>query len=313
MAKIHRVFEIDFGAGCIANMRWSPDGSLLAVPTESGATIIFEKEKRRVIRKIGPHDGWVTAVAWDRRAECILTGSVDRSVGLWRVETGERAPFNVDGHRTPVHSIEWTDEEAYAITCSADRLRVLDGACLLAGWKREDEDRVNEPVSFTAASCSRQSTFLLAIAADHGKLLRLVSFLSGNILSSVQLTSAVRCVAWSPAGDLLAAGDDAGVSLRQCTQEGFDGAPRRLSLNGSNVRALAFSPSGECLAVADDVGIDIWNLRDNRSAASFQNPVQSPDGELLYGLAFHPFEPLIAATDSSGRNMCLLDVSEALQ
>jgi WD40 repeat protein len=311
MASIRKTHEIDLGAGRITQVRWSPDGSLLAVPTESGSIVIFETATRRVIRTIGRHDGCVTAVAWDRKAECILTASVDGSVGLWHAETGERAPFMLDGHEAPVHSIEWTDEEAFAITCSPDRLRVLDGACLLRGWRSEDEDRVNNPASFTAASCSRQSTFLLAMCAEHGGLLRIASLVSGDILASRQLTPPGRCLAWSPAGDLLAVGDEEGIWLFRCTQDGFDGVPRRLRSLGTNARALTYSPSGDFIAVADDAGIDIWNVMDGSVTASFPNRVETLE-RATFGLAFHPAEPLIAATDSRGGSLYLLDAAEAV-
>jgi len=306
MKTIRTIHEIELEGGLIANLRWSPDGRLLAIPTESGSIVIFEKEKGSVLRTIGHHEGRVTAVAWDRKGECILTGSVDLSIGLWRVATGERAPFTIQGHAMPVHTIEWTDEEAYAITCSADRLRVLDGACLLAGWRKEDEDRVNEVASFVVASCSRQSTFLMAFVADDGRLLRLVSLISGDILSSSQLSSSARCVAWSPAGDVLATGDDSGVSLRQCTQEGFEGAPIRLCEPGKPVRAVSFAPGGEFLAAADDDGIEVWRLRSRRRAASYLNPRSS----VAPVPVFHPFEPLVAMTDPSGHKLLLLDLSD---
>jgi WD40 repeat protein len=292
---------IELHSGGITKMQWSPDGRLLAVPTESGSIIIFDLETQEV-RKIGPHLGCVTAVAWDLKAECILTGSLDRSIGLWNVKSGERAPFTIDGHQTPVHSIEWTDEEAYAITCSPDRLRVLDGACLLPGWEKETEDSINEPSAFTAASCSHRTTFLLAIAAEEGKLLRLVSLLSGTALSSVRLESAVRALAWSPVEDLLAVGSDPGNSLFRCTQDGFEGVPVQLSATSARVRALAFSGKGSILASADDEAINIWDVHQTKLTASFENAQGS-------GIAFHPTQPLIAATDSGNTALRFLDVS----
>src|SRR5437773_4294951 len=93
---------------------------------------------------LGPHSDEVIAVTWDRNAEFILASSLDRSVGLWEVSTGRRAPFTISGHKEPVHSVEFTDEEAMAMTCSVDRLRAWDGFCLHTGWTEDMEDRSEE-------------------------------------------------------------------------------------------------------------------------------------------------------------------------
>ena len=72
-----------------------------------------------------------------------------------------------------MHSVEWTDEEAFAITCSTDRIRALDGYCLHTGWTKEMEDAMNKSTGFAAASCSRRTTFLLGVLAENGTLLLL--------------------------------------------------------------------------------------------------------------------------------------------
>src|SRR5262249_48681823 len=142
----------------------------------------------------------------NRRAEIILSASTDRSIGLWEVSSGEKADFPFPEHKTAVHTIEWTDEEAYAITCSADHLRAMDGACLLSGWTPEMEEQINHKTGFTTAACSHHSTFLLAMASDNGTVLSLVSLLNANVLSMVRMKERVRCLSWSPATDLLAVG-----------------------------------------------------------------------------------------------------------
>src|SRR5207245_6556496 len=107
---------------------------LHTIPAQSGSINNIDLDSEQMTKTLGLHSGEVTAVTWDRKAELILTGSLDRSIGLWEVSTGRRAPLEVSGHKEPVHSVEWTDEEAITMTCSADRIRVLDGYCLHTGW-----------------------------------------------------------------------------------------------------------------------------------------------------------------------------------
>src|SRR5215813_4122338 len=152
MSTITTLHEIDLHSGHLTKPSWSGNGRFLAIPTQSGSISIFDLDEEEVTRTVGSHSGDVTAVTWDRKSEFILTGSLDRSVGLWEVSTGRRAPLALDGHKEPIHSIEWTDEEAFAMSCSADRVRAYDGCCFLTGWTEEMENVVNTYTGFTAAS-----------------------------------------------------------------------------------------------------------------------------------------------------------------
>ena len=196
MSAITQLHQIDLHSGHITKPRWSPDGRFLAIPTQSGSIPIFDLDTKQVVRTLGHHSGEVTAVGWDRKGEFILTGSLDRSVGLWELKSGRRAPLGISGHREPVHSVEWTDEEAFAITCSADRVRALDGCCLVTGWTEEMEDVMNKYACLTEASCSCQTTFLLGMVAENGALLVLASLPTADLLDSVRMEEPVRCLAW---------------------------------------------------------------------------------------------------------------------
>src|SRR5262249_4263523 len=102
MATITPLDEIGLHSGHLTKPRWSLDGSFLAIPAQSGSIAIFDLESQQVTRMLGPHSDEVTAVTWDRKAEFVLASSLDRSVGLWEVSTGRRAPFTISGHKEPV-------------------------------------------------------------------------------------------------------------------------------------------------------------------------------------------------------------------
>src|SRR6266850_7651718 len=188
MSTITPLHQIDLESGHLTKPSWSPNGRLLAIPAQSGSITIFDLDSEQVTKTLGHHSDEVTAVTWDRKAELILTGSLDRSVGLWEVSTGRRAPLPVSGHKEPIHSIEWTDEEAIAMTCSRDRIRILDGACLHTGWTEELEDAINnKSTGFVAAACSHRTTFLLAALDENGSRLVLANALSADVLDTVRM------------------------------------------------------------------------------------------------------------------------------
>ena len=310
MSPITQLHEIDLHSGHITKPRWSPDGHLLAVPTESGSIAIFDNDTKQVARTLGPHSGEVTAVTWDRKAEFIMTGSLDRSVGLWELKSGRRAPFTADGHREPVHSVEWTDEEAYAITCSADRVRAFDGYCLRAGWSEEMEDVVNQYTGFTAASCSSQTTFFLGMVAENGARLVLASLLSADLLDSVRMEEPVRCLAWSPAEELLAVGTGQGILVFRATQEGFEGPAREVTRDAPHVHALAFSGDGTLLASRDAQGLKVWDVQGARLIDALHENIETLSRKRpTSGIAFHPTRPLLADVTPAGNAFRILDLS----
>src|SRR5688572_4863606 len=107
MVAITTFYEFSLQSGSVTKMSWSRNGRFLGIPSESGSVVIFDFEARQTVRILGHHADCVTAIAWDRKDESILTGALDGSVGLWQVSTGKRAPFSVQGHNTPVHTVEW--------------------------------------------------------------------------------------------------------------------------------------------------------------------------------------------------------------
>lgn len=311
MSTITQLHEIDLHSGHITKPCWSPDGRFLAIPTQSGSIPIFDLDTEQVIQTLGHHSGEVTAVTWDRKAEFIMTGSLDRSVGLWELKSGRRAPFTANGHREPVHSVEWTDEEAYAMTCSADRVRAYDGYCLWAGWSEEMEDAVNQYTGFTAASCSCQTTFLLGMVAENGALLVLASLLSADLLDHIQMKEPVRCLAWSPVEELLAVGAGQSILTFRATQEGFEGPARELTRDTPHVHALAFSGDGTLLVSRDAQGLKIWDVQGARSIAAFDENIETLfNRRPLPGIAFHPTRPLLADVTPNGNAFRILDLSK---
>ena len=309
MSTITPLHRIDLDSGHLTKPSWSPNGRLLAIPAQSGSITIFDLDSEQVTKTLGPHSGEVTAVTWDRKAELILTGSLDRSVGLWDVTTGRRAPLEFSGHKEPVHSIEWTDEEAIAMTCSADRIRVLDGYCLHTGWTEEMEDAMNRSTGFVAASCSHRTTFLLAALADQGSLLILANALSADVLDTVRMEEPARSLAWSPEEELLAVGAGRSLLVFHATHEGFKGSPRELTRNAPRIYALSFSGDGTLLASGDAQGLKIWGVESGRLTGALDDNNEKLAGRYPpAGITFHPTQMLLATVTPNGNALRILDL-----
>jgi WD40 repeat protein len=309
MSEINQLHDIDLHSGRITKPRWSRSGRFLAIPTESGSISIFDIDTGQIAQTFGCHSEEVTVVDWDHNERAILTASLDRSLGLWDPESGTRIPFAVSGHSEPVHSLEWTDEGAYVITCSSDRVRAWDGCCLLPGWSEEMEEGANQHSGFTAASCSSQTTLLLGIAAENGARLVLVSIQSGDLLDGIQMEQTIESLAWSPVEALLVVGTDESIVAFRATQEGFEGSARELIRGTPHVHALSFSADGTVLASSDAESLKIWDVRGARMIAALaENRDTDSNGPHFSGIAFHPDRPLLAA--GFGTTFRILDLSD---
>ncbi len=309
MSTITPLHQIDLESGHLTKPSWSPNGRLLAIPAQSGSITIFDLDSEQVTKTLGHHSDEVTAVTWDRKAELILTGSLDRSVGLWEVSTGRRAPLEVSGHKEPVHSVEWTDEEAITMTCSADRIRVLDGYCLHTGWTEEMEKAMNRATGFVAASCSHRTTFLLAALAEQGSLLILANAISADVLDTVRMEEPARCLAWSPEQELVAVGAGRSLLVFHATHEGFKGSPRKLTKNAPYIYALSFSGDGTLLASGDAQGLKIWEVESGRLTGAREDNNEKLVGRYPpAGIAFHPTQMLLATVTPNGNALRILDL-----
>jgi len=310
MSDIIELHQFDLNGGRITKPRWAPNGRLLAVPMESGSIAILDTDSARVVQMVGQHSAEVISVGWNREAEFIMTGSLDRSIGVWRVNGGQRTGVVISGHKEPVHSVEWTDEGAFAMTCSPDRIRALDGFCLEAGWTREMEDRVNEQNGFSAASCSFRTTLLLAAAAQNGTLLILTSLVTGDVVGRIRMQQPVRSLAWSPKDDLVAAGVEDGILVFRAGQEGFEGSPQEFARNVSGLDALVFSGDGKLLVSHDSEGLKIWNAKTAKLVAKLDEKVELRSSPASApSIAYHPTKPLVAAATANGASLRILDLS----
>ena len=197
------------------------------------------------------------------------------------------------------------------MTCSADRVRALDGFCLEAGWTRKMEDGINMYKGFTAASCSFRTTLLLGLAAKNGALLVLTSLLTAEALDHVRMQQQVRSLAWSPTEDTLTVAAGQSIFAFRATQEGFKRPVRELTRNAPHVDALAFSGDGTLLVSRDAHGLKVWDVKAGRLIATLEENIETPSSRRpASGIAFHPARPLVAAVTLNGTALRLLDLSK---
>jgi WD40 repeat protein len=286
------------GADHVTKIGWSPDGKLLAIPTQSGNVELWQiapqdgiEQISKTISVIG--NRWATSVAWSPDSEHLAVGSGDGNTRIWSVRTGLRlkTPENkVLTHRGSL--VVWLPISSLLATAT------LDGTLSIGDPLRPDVlalQRFSGAIKDMACSADGK----LAVAVATGDIHILADNPKGRVEPRYYVRQpGVRSLAWSPDGRVLAAGSSHGtVSL-------FDTAKKfkRTELEGHTryVRILSFSADNNFLASkSDDDTVRIWNLATSRTIileergfdkTHFVSGKSKPGG-----LAFHPTLPILAS------------------
>ncbi|MBL8990225.1 MAG: PD40 domain-containing protein, partial [Phycisphaerae bacterium] len=98
------------GPGEALGVAWSPDGTRIAVSTRQPAMRLYDAASGSLIREFDapPSAPWTVIFSPDGRH--VLSGSWDRSIGVWNVETG-RLERRLEGHRGLVTALAFRPRE----------------------------------------------------------------------------------------------------------------------------------------------------------------------------------------------------------
>ncbi|MEZ5943912.1 MAG: protein kinase [Planctomycetaceae bacterium] len=88
-------------------VRWSPDGTQIAVCREDGLITIHDSKTTKILLTLSNHLGVVGAVDWHPQGDRLATASNDGTVRVWDVETGTQT-IAFDRFEGPVRSVAWS-------------------------------------------------------------------------------------------------------------------------------------------------------------------------------------------------------------
>ncbi len=83
----------------IISLAFTPEGGFVASGSDDKTIAIWRIEDRTLVKKIVGHDGWVSAVTFDKGGNTIVTGSWDKSVRVWDRQSGAQLR-RIDGSKT---------------------------------------------------------------------------------------------------------------------------------------------------------------------------------------------------------------------
>ncbi len=297
--------ELQLSDRAIYTLAWSPDGHALAIGGEDGSVRIWERGDESPGRLPQRHVGEVNDLAWSPDGTILASGGRDRQIRLWsRTDQQSLGTLAVD-HTEPLGSLAWSpDGETLA---SAG----LEGAVLLSSPRHRR--------AATAAAGHTAQIMAVAFSPGGGQLASgdlgispadIAKGVPTRPAASVRLwdsrTGALRlllqdgmpqiwAIAWSPDGELLAAGSR-GVRVWR-PSDGTAIVARRLP---TPVTALAWSATGDLAMGHHDGMVSLWQGRRVRIMKG------EPHQGHVWSVAWHP-EGRVAASGSEDGTVRLWD------
>jgi WD40 repeat protein/tRNA A-37 threonylcarbamoyl transferase component Bud32 len=270
--------------GDVYHLAVSPDGRDVASAGKDRTVRVQRRGSRPLILRGHEHE--VNWVAFDRQGKRIASASEDETARVWDAATGNQL-LRLAGHTGEVVSADFTPDGNTLVTTGKDgtlrQWRMPTGAA--GSVLTVSHERV------AAMAISPDGRHVATVAKDG--YLRVFDLATASLVFEHRLAGQSQCVAYSPDGHSIAAGDAAGQLWLFAAR---DGEPLRVFPcdNGCAVEGVAFAPDGKTLACCGLHGrVRLWDLRRNQLRRNLDCEdlrvwcaTFSPDSRsLLYGAA----------------------------
>ncbi len=284
------------GKGGINIMRFSPDGTHLAVGTDVGVWLYDVPDGKETALFTG-HTGHVNALAFSPDGKILASGGFSNPIiQLWDIETGTKlSNFTLS---RPTDSIE-----ALAFSEDAKTLISLDMVGRFTHWDIETGSKTSSSSRMQSHEAVVFSPANNMLATGHGDgKIRLWDATTGkrqaNLMGHARLFKIddkdVWALAFSPDGKMLVSGSlDKTVKLWNT-----ENRKSLATFNGHNgwVIAVAFSTDGSILASGDtNKVIKLWDVNTKQERATLIGHTNA-----ISALAFSPDEKTLASGSYDG-------------
>ena len=273
---------------------------------------------RGLVATLQGHTRAVTGVAFSPDGAILASSSVDTTVRLWNVATGESLA-TLHGHPDQVNTVAFSPDGAFLASGngtylgSTGSISELEGGTPYMLLNGTPMPLPNMVILWDVATGAEQrrwqgfktGMFTVAFSPDGTTLaagsgtptgsiddaVRLWDVGTGELEAALWESQSVWSIAFSPDGTILASGNGEGITLWDVETHGMMG-----TLGEGPVRSVAFSPDGALLASGHPNGkMRLWDVATNQEQAT----LDAHDG-IVYALAFSPDGTTLASAGQDG-------------
>jgi WD40 repeat protein len=282
----------------------SPDDRTLVVGGEDGSLAFWNVPARILSARLKWQSSPVSSLAFRPDGKFVAVGTRDGMV----YQLVPPARLGPDTLRTPVNphgAMAYTPDGKTLAVANRDRtVSLLD--------TRTGQTLVTLPghLNETYALAFSHDGRTLATLGVHETDVLLWDVATGKPAMHSPLSNpGSACLAFSPAGPLLAVGSNQGVI--NLWDAGTQKPPRTLHSRNPQVYALAFSPDGLWLAaVGSGKRVELWDLSGNKPGEAGVSPPTISHGldSVAYGLGFRRSDKLTLVTGEADGKVCFWQV-----
>ncbi len=284
------------GRGGVNEVRYSPDGSQLAVASDIGIWL-NEAETGEPLDLLTGHTDWVSSVAFSPDGRTLASGSADGTVRLWDVATGKTIQtLNAHWYHALLKLFGIPNVAVSSVAFSVDGRTLASGN--FDGTVRLWDVATGKTVQTLNAHTRRVSSVAFSsdgrtlASGSYDTTVRLWDVNTGDTLKTLNgHIFPVKSVAFSPDGRYLASSGEGWDDPVRLWDVNTGDTLKTLNGHTRNVISVAFSPDGKYLASGggwDTFTVRLWDVNTGEPVQTLAGHTRavssiafSPDGRYL--------------------------------
>ncbi|HXW52864.1 MAG TPA: BTB/POZ domain-containing protein [Myxococcota bacterium] len=279
------LFTLKGHKGCIWEVNFSPDGSLIVTGSWDKTVKIWQAKDGALVHSLPGHTDIIYSASFSKDGKSVITGSGDKTVKIWSVENG--GVTRTIGATHKIISASFGDDDQFIIAAFGDKTakiwntRTEQWTHILTGHEKvilyASFGRGNK---LQATASGDGNVRLFHIREGHPEMLRILSGHAART-NSVQFSPDAKTIA--------SASDDGSVKIWNV----HDGSLEKTLTDTGEVNFAAFSPNGKWLASGSQNCARLWKIKNGELAyvldgltGKVRHVSFSPSGDLI-AAAFH--------------------------